>query len=556
MTINRWQASSRGVYRWGSKFRATIAVNFDFSVNEYEINTNSFGFEIENSITESSYPKMNGHVAPSTQDVVNNLPLWTKGRIDPESNIFMFANSFGQHIDYVSNELDREQNNQFISLADQKEIDRLYKITDEKIYKYINQNQKFINNLSKNLVRNSFFALKAPARLNKAKYWTGQYSLSNESLYGSSSVVLNNGNTIQQYSSIDLSAGSKLCFSFFYKTDSNVNSYDEYKFSSLIHLIYNDGTIKIERKAIAAYTGDIWKRHDHSIVLSKPIIGFEIQVFLKNHTSINSVSLDCLQLENGSEPTEWNPDIFFNPSYLGTQILPIVVAGNKNKKHEVFISSDRQKFLYRLPPTRIKKIDTLPEGEVIQNNIWSRFAEYTRDSWISQWIIHNNSLARENVLVPGEIPFVYQIAEDDLEKSSQYSLYTDVTRTLMSLTIHDNLIFLLAKEVTYGVTKYVIKFINPYVSKYSKDYLECFSDLEINLAPYIQDISTTSQDSSENYQIALFNNTNKYLLIKLPNSQILVFRLYYDYGYIDTNVSSIYCKENYSLENKVLTIFG
>ncbi len=554
MTITRWQAASQGVYRWGSKFRATIALNFTFNVNEYSITELPVGYEILSSIEDETFDKMAGEAAPATQEAVNNLPLWTKARLDPESNTFLFVNSVGQHLEYLHREVGREQNNLFITTADLKEISKLYKTSDDKISNYNINNQSYIKNITKNLLNNSFFELKLPSRYNKAKYWTGQYSLSNDSLFGTNSVYISNLGTIQQFINLSIQAKSYLTLSFSYKTNASSNILEENKFSSLIHIIYEDESRKIVRKAITPK--DIWSKHVQTIFLDEACLGVEVQICLKNSSIVNDLYIDCVQLEVGSTNTEWHPNFLNIPSYLPESNLPVVIAGNQNKKLQVNLISDKYTFLYYVIPTRIQEIKSLPEGNAYSNNIWSRFVEYTKDSWPSEWIIANNNICRENILVKGEIPFVYSLIEESVEDNNTYSLYTDYSYTHLSMTVKDNIIYLLSKEIYDGVTKYFIKFVRTTVSKYSKEYLEVLGDLEVDLSPYIQDLSEDEQVTANSYQIALFDNSTNYLIIKLPNGQMLLYRLYYDYAYIDVSKSAIYCREDYSKEYMKLTIFG
>jgi len=209
--------------------------------------------------------------------------------------------------------------------------------------------------------------------------------------------------------------------------------------------------------------------------------------------------------------------------------------------------------MYEAAPTRANR-DVISENhQAFPVDNWSRIVEYTEDEWPTVWKIEDNTLRRENALVPGEVLFTYDLGEiDDTEE--KFCVYTDVTRTLLALTSYRDLLYLLVKESYNGLEKFYLKCVKPIVDAYSKTYLEVYTDIELDLDYEVAQLSPLEDYPSGTYNIAMASDDISRMIVKMPDESIKIFKLHYDYVYFDKATGIMYFREDYNAEGLTISI--
>lgn len=541
MSGNFYSVGVAGTYTIDNKVKSTLRLEVStYLSTQYSTHTD-IGYSLE-SYVDSVTGKMNGRASAATQEMLNHLPRWMKMRTDPASNGFLVANAAGQHLEHLNEQIQSFQSNLFIGTSEISQLDRLYKIDSADVGRLIQSNLSLSLSYNSNLLMNSDVSLTGPTRTKKAKFWDGNYKLDSAYIYGSNCIRLQNNEYCSQTIDSYFDNNQSLCFSFMYKTDALAASSDENKFGVHIHLIYEDLTRDIFRFPVQSFTDSLWKRESFVVTQSAPVIQIEVKIDRNNSIDFDNAYLNCFQLEIGKSPTSWKRRANDTTIYNTTSQTPSIVAKSANKSYTVELYKDIDGFL-NAPATRAV-FDTVVDQAVLVDYLsWDRVVDYGRSDWPTFWKVESDQILKENLLVPGEILSRYTIKEQDISTNG-FKTFSDVTINYLAICRIDNLLYLLTKDTYQGQSKYYIKVINPFVSLYSKTYLEVFRDIEINLDRYLIDIWTNEYPSGS-FSMYVNQLSKNELFIKIPDGSIIKYRLRYDSAYLDAQEYVIYFRENY-----------
>lgn len=541
--------------------RIAIKAKFYYKIEHQQLKSNktNVGYSFSELAPFTRYDIMVGRVVPATQEIMNNFPLWTTMRIDPNAIAHKMMHAVGQHIEFVRSQIISMRNESFISTADITQTWKLYRVSNKRIGEISTSSTLDQVRSFRNLLENSDFSIQQPLRIRKAMFWLGTYSLdSTKSVFGTYSALLEDVGSVYQEVNLDnvIDTSNSLVFSFYYQTDATAVYEDELTLSALIHVIYDDDTRDIYRKAIPAYTSSKWNRFNIKIKPLKKISIIQTQVILRDNSSVSKINVDCAQLEIGESPSPWVGRASDRPWFILNNQIPRIHVGKKSDvlpRTSIWVLDDDYSFQYNVPPTRVKLTNLLFDDTATITSSWSRMVDHNRQEWPTRWRISNNKLQIENILVGNEVFFEYDIGEISPD-SYQFIVYTNVTRTLLALTVYRDILYVLVKEVFQGRTEYYLKSVKPHVSQYTKTYLECYGEVRLNLEDWIKDLSPLSSYPTTGYKIAISDNDGSRLAIKLPDSRVLIYKLYFDYGFIDTTEAILYLREDYNSDGRLVTV--
>lgn len=562
MTSTQWFVADNDSY-YSVYGRSKAVLKIDYKVKKPTSFTflSVLGYSFDLSTLGTLYDPMIGRVVAATQEIANAFPRWTTIRMSPASNGQKLMNSFGQNMEFIYEQLQSMRREQYPRTADKRQIYQLNKIADNRRISDVIRNSITIqSDTLRNLLGNSDFSILQPVRTNKAWKWKGQYTVDQgNTLHGSYSVrLLGSGCVYQQIPlSQNISSGEKIIFGGWTKTDASQDVDDVDVYSALIHLIYEDDTREIVRAAIPVGTSSTWETFSISAVPTKNVIDIEVQVSLRTNDYITYVNVDCLQVEVGNRRTEWIRRFDDYPIYLNSAQVPVVEAARSTRaaqKISVWMVDNDYDFINKMPPTRLELTHVQKDMSASVQRSWSRMIDHNGNLWPTKWSIYNNEIIRENEIVANETYYTYDIAEISPD-SRRYTVYTDVTRTMLSLTTLKDILVILCKEQYGGSTIYCLKFLRPFVSKHNKGYLECIADIRVDLEKFVSNLSPFNRFSSSanGYSIAYSDSEDDILIIRIPGGRLLAYQLYYDYGYIDTSKFILYLRENYPGYKVIIT---
>lgn len=538
-------------YRIRSKKKSKVKLEYSVYSQSIFVSAQDVGYSYIESNPFGRNELMVGSISAATQEILNHFPRWTKMREDPSSTGFEFVSSFGQNLEELRENLDRMRNEMFIGTAETAQTYKLYKTSNNRIGEIVSSKQRFQIERLRNYSLNSDFSLLAPLRTKKALYWLGNYEVdSSVSVFGSFSAKIYSEGNLYQRLNFRTNSTDSIVFSFFYKTNASQKVLDEKVFSAFIQLVYQDGSREIIREPIECYTNSKWNRVFIRIAPKDKIDSADIQIQLLTNNYLDTVHVDCVQFENSKEPTSWAPRPDDSPWYLNTSQIPkchATRASSDLSKTSIFMVDDQYKFQYDLPPTRASLIESYTNQEAFSQNIWSRLVDYDKKEWPTKFSFNGDKIYRDNLLIDCERIFEYgigEIAPDELRMIQ----YTNVVRNILALTVYKNILYVFCTETFNGETKYYLKALKTKVSKYNKEYLECYGEVEIDILSWINTFSPFYSYPSGSWQIAISSLSNDLLVLKIPSGNILVYKLYFDYGFIDSRDVILYLREDYSSE--------
>lgn len=556
--MSRWLAGIGNVYTLSSRVKSTIKLKYGIIIQSGLKISTYLGYSFKWLTAPTRNRIQVGRMSAATQKIMNRFPRWTTMRLDPQSMGYKIMASVGQNIEHLYENILSMRNEMFIGTADQAQSYQLYQFSNERIGQIALDKAVAQADSYRNLLANSDFSLLQPRRTLKAFKWTGQYTVTDtKSAYGTYSAKLTPTASISQFVTDVIDTNNPLVFSFYHQTNSAVSIEDDLVYAALIHFVYEDDTRKIIRQAIPSYTSSSWKRFSFSVTPEKRVTRIEVQIILRPNSYVSEAYIDCLQLEINDSTTAWIARADDRQWFMDTFQLPRVQASKGNqslKKISIYMSDDDYEFQYKLPPTRAELETVFEDESALTRSHWGRIIDYTKDEHPMKWIVDRETVKRESVTVPGEIPFSYNLAELAPDEMKMV-VYDDVTRTNLALATYRDLLYVLSKEIYEGNTKYFLKVVKPHVAVYTDTHLEVLADLELQLSSWIQDLSPFHSYPSGSYQMGIATSRPDLLAIQLPAGQILLYKLYFDYGFIDLTDATLYLREDYkSLGCSVTTL--
>jgi hypothetical protein len=168
-----------------------IPIRYGYTKRQISTSSCSVAYGYTSAYEQSFTLPSVGYKAPATQAILNNLPQWMEMRKNTSSNGWRLTNSWGQNLEYVVDLTKVLVQEQFLSSAD---------ITQRSsIYFFSISNRELLENTTfNNLLFNSNFSIRGPARTGMPAGWVrynsgdrnSTYLVQDRSYIGSGSMVI------------------------------------------------------------------------------------------------------------------------------------------------------------------------------------------------------------------------------------------------------------------------------------------------------------------------------------------------------------------------------
>lgn len=490
-----------------------------------------------------------GYKAPATQEILNNLPQWMEARQNVNSNAWKFTNSWGMSLQNTSDNLDRQIEN--LSLLTIRKY-QLHEVDYISLLETINDDFPV-----RNLLFNSSFSVKDVARSNMPLGWVNykenadlvidkkQSTIVPCSLKSELGTFKFGQDILFENKQVDTLVGS-----FYVLSDA---SDVDISFTISVELI--NGTSKL-------FTYKHTNRSSEWVRISLPC-SVNDQVYRANFIisskSSGLVRIAAPQLEQTSLSGWTKSTLDSLPYYLSSLRFNSVYAlptsaGSENIPIFVLLSEDD--FIYSNIPTRIESSPALLEDvEEVTDAEYGKRVDQLKEVTRTEFVVYNDELV-ERAISPSKFDLYgkYDIKDLRLFEDLQFGTRDNslVTIKPIATALRDDILFVLCEETYNGVTKYIIKTINPKVPPAGETYLESIVDFDLNL-----DVKKTygleQQYESTPKSISFVENNPNYLIVTYTNNVKYYFRMYFDYAFYNTTNSRLYFREKYTNSNLVIS---
>lgn len=493
--------------------------------------------------------KQVGYKASATQEILNNLPQWMEARQNVDSNAWKFTNSWGMSLQNTSDNLDKQIEN--LSLLTIKKYP-LHEVDYISLLETINNDFPV-----RNLLFNSSFGIKDVARSGMPLGWTNykentdlvidkkQSTIVPCSLKSELGTFKFGQDVLFENRQIDNLVGS------FYVL-SNASNVD-ISFTISVELI--NGTTKLFTYKHANRSSE-WVRVSLPCTINDQVYRAN---FIISSKSSGLVRIAAPQLEQTSL-SGWTKSSIDSLPYYRSSIkfnsvyaLP-TSAGSENIP--IFTLFSENDFIYSNIPTRVESSPSLLEDveEVIETEYGKR-VDQLKEVTSTEFVIYNNELV-ERAVSPSKFDLYgrYNIKDLRIFEDFQFGTRDNSLLTIkpIATALRDDILFVLCEETFNGVTKYIIKTINPKVPPAGQTYLESIIDFDLKL-----DVKKTygleQQYESTPKSISFVENNPNYLIVTYTNNVKYYFRMYFDYAFYNTSNSRLYFREKYTNSNLVIS---
>ena len=508
-----------------------------------------------------------GRKAPYTQQILNNLPPWMEMRKNYNSNGSLLVNAWGQNLERIVDQYALLRQDQFLFTAD------LYSDVKISVSELASKGQKIYQPVFNNILYNSSFSIKAPARFNKPLGWSVDKDADSvsfdpdNSIFGSHGISLDGtigASQLNQTRTVAIASGP-ITFSIFIKTalDTGLSSGDRWESQEaglIMSIWYNDNTVETFGVGFSKNTSNSWSRTSLTATLARET--YKIEVHIVNRSDYKYI-VDCPFLCVGNEVTEWTPnnlDVLPYTSALvrtiaGVQVLFDSLDTISSKKIEVFPISSENEFRYIKVPTRIEPIVLNKDSSKFFNHLYSRHINALEELMPTAWGAYNGYIRETSYTSPD---ILSDRKPADLVMTEEGDLYFDKgliednNTEVKAVCSYEDILYVVTKETYNDNVIHCLKIVEPRVISYTDTYMPSVGDVEI---PIQLGTSFGPQSSSEEVTaIGICKAMPNCIFIDTSLDRRLYYRLFYDYFYADYGVRRVYCRENYSKDSGRLQI--
>ncbi len=558
----------------GEVFPINLSLNeFEYAVYEIEVNTFAldpdifsdlrtdyvpvrYSYEVTPIITENknlaySYGSSNtseiedpmvGYKSPSTQQILNNLPFWAKGRQSFDSNMWKLTNSWGMSFDNVLEQVYKSASDLNLITADTTYLSKLNYID-------ITSKELLTERDKKNLLFNSSFAIKDVARTNLPSGWE---------LYGQAQdTKIDYKNSTITPCSISSESGVIKVGQQILLDNKLVN-----KMTASLYVLCDAPTvdvklfISIEKTDGTSYitTGSISNRSAEWVRLVVPL-DIKAQIYRVNFTVLancsGKVSVCAPQLELESISNWSSSNIDYLPYYPFRTNFNSVFAGSLepvSKKTPLYQIFNEQLFIDTSLPTRIEKISS-PSRQLspYTTQAFGRKVDQEGQVFRTEFSILNNNIIERSVSPSSwDIFNTYSIKDLRYYEDLRYGVKDEfnVLITPIATAIRKDLLFVLCKENYNNTEIRTIKIVRPRSTPNGEQYLESLCDFNLDLS-FNKVLGLNQVSDEEVFSISFSDIDPSYMLITTTNNNKYYYKLYFDYYYFDNQNNRMYMIENY-----------
>jgi hypothetical protein len=427
----------------------------------------------------------------------------------------------------------------------------------------------------RNLLFNSSFGIEGIGRLQKPEGWTTRRNSMNaikfykdESLWGTQSLKLDGPEghcELTQSRDFTASAG-RLNASIYVKSidvDSSVSTAERYVPDTagiLLVVKYADLTVHSFGVGFPKNTEDNWVRASFSVELIGEVSEFEFIIINRTDTVY---LVDLPQVEANSRASSWtysSQDVPIHSgvtrrSVGGVQVLFNTGPSQVVKKVELLPLATENEFKETIIPTRIESFSPDQDQLATFSITLGRQINAFRETMATNWIVEDNQIVEKasnsNDRFGSHLPVELYIAEDG-ERYVDTTALSDSSVEIKATTVYKNWIVAVSKETYSSMTRYFLKFLQPYKVNYEDNFLQSSGDIELKL-----DLGTNFGDAAipeEVTRVGICKNIPQAIFIDTDLDRRFYFKLKYDYFYADFSRRQIFCRENYVAQNGLLQV--
>jgi hypothetical protein len=514
-------------YRYGSADSDSMDIRYRYDEHVAETSTADLVYRWARDSDTERHPRQYGFWASSTQELGNLFPHWHMARHNPGGNTQQLINAWAMGLDDMKLAYANYRKSLFIDTADLTEPGVFY-------YAPTVDLRGISRDRTTNLLQNPSFSLVGLARARVPIYWskrTGESTaavvpVTTPTQFGTHSISIlaaeGEAAYFNQRVVESIRKGTPVTASIWYRCplDRNVIEADENVAGLHMYVLYADGTMDVVKTPLLLGTDDQWRRASCTITLAKTVasIDFSVVVWNEEETEIQ-LYLSGAQLEVGPKTTPWTDPLINRVPYLRevsiSEPLFDVYAdyGEDGRRKLTYLPSFEDMWYGKVPSkVTLTVVTDIPVATQRTNLGWLTTPEGDPPS-TTAWRVANNKLEQYNQRITHEVFGSFDIAEfwlDDWYNDMVGVMTEDedetFSRTIETLCVHQNLLWVVCKESLNGTDYRVLKVLNPrnlcvnpnaYNGGATPMYLECLGDVALSVtsgtADYLGVIDSDSQ---------------------------------------------------------------
>ena len=525
---------------------AYTPISYSYNLQEINIRNISMSYSYGDSNQSVITAPLVGYRAAQTQQILNNLPQWTKARQDQTSNSWKLINSWAMNVEQLLAQITEKVSDINVVTTNVDKLHNLY-------YTDITSKEVLENKAPRNLLFNSSFSMKDCSRVKLPSGWIEfdtyppvQYTnctaaVGSRGLASSSGLI-----KIGQQVILDNIQVGKLTASVYVLSKQGTTSV-----RLLVSVEKIDGTSLVS-SAILTSNNTEWTRLVLPIEINSNV--YKVHYSIIANCS-NSVSISNPQLEVGSV-TNWSKSINdylpYYPNFDNFNTVFATTIENNTNTIPLFGIPDEDQFIDVSIPTRVSKvskpnIDLSPLTSQAYGRKVSQLGEIVR----TEYVVIDNKIVERSVA-----PSVWDIFNRYDIKELRY--YEDLTygkkdNSLLSIVplatcIRKEYLFIACKETIHNNTYRTLKIVRPVTPPNGESYLESFIDFDLNLN--FDSFYSEEQISEEEIALVSFSEIEpSYLVITSTANKKYYYKLYFDYYHFKEAKNRLYTIEYYGPNN-------
>lgn len=527
---------------------------YDTSVlKEASLNIN-YAYTVEDSWEENVTRPYVGFKAPATQAIVNNLPQWMEIRKNRSSTGWKFINSWGQNLEATIEYASDSIADVFLKTSDTFKRSKLYytDITDPEVL----DDRTFTN-----LLFNSAFSIRDCSRTKLPMGWFDNLEDSQvaeldttKSLAGSNSIKVSSSCVISQSGMLNNISSNSMTASIYVLSKqleelAETESAEDTTIMLRLTIEKIDGS-SVSKEEVLTKTSDYWQRIQLTLPINSQAYRYYFSVKVIGD---NEVNLACACLENSTVASNWNKSekdlAFYISSISNFGLVHVYTSNQEQQKITVFPLSDIESFRDIVIPTRVEKFPgNSRDLAVASYNTYSRQVDYFNNSYMSDWVIEDNSVVQRSSDLKFDRFGKYSIRDiryypNDVIGTADAK---DTTITPLCCAVRGKYLFVVCSESYRGSTYTTLKVVIPQVPPGETAYLESVIDFDLN--PPTANTYSIDQIEEKITSIAFSESEPNWFVLNTNLGSVIPYRLYFDYYYFDSNRNRMYLLENYKTD--------
>lgn len=505
--------------------------------------------------------------AAATQSIMNNLPPWMAMRQKHDSVGQQLAHSWGCNLENANSLFNEYRKDQFLETAN------VYPDIHMGVSELSFMEEKVYTSDFRNILYNSSFSFKAPARQQRPEGWTAyrnslnDVALTPDSLFGNNAVKLQTAGMIKQTRQVAVNSGY-LTFSCYMKTIENTGLPDSAKWNPseaglILVLYFADHTTQSYGLGFLKNTSGKWIRAGLTATITKEVSRAEVMIV--NRTT-DAIVVDLPMLERAKAMQPWTSSLNDKPKHAtfatktvtGVQVVSSTVDQNNPTKVEVVDLGREANFRDSVVPTRLEPMSPQKDYAPTVNSALGRQINFHGEVQPVQWVATDGMLEERSLVTPdkfGKITiadlYMDQLGDLYLETTSPTES-NGVTVEALAATTVSNYLYVVTKETYLSNTMYCLKIVQPQKVNFEDGFLQSVADLAIPIelsSPFIDSIS-----GEEVNRIGICKNIPGGIFIDTTFGRRFFYQLKFDYYYADFGVRKLYTRESYVDDNAYLQV--